>query len=141
MENYALGLFATNELLLTPASQLRDMLPLHVQLWLYWLLFIGATALIWSFRKVEARYIATAYVLTFLASFVVGQVSGPDAVLYVSLSLFHVIFWTPAMALAIMRRRREPSDGLYGLWLRLAIATMAISLVFDYRDVIAWLLI
>ncbi|MEO1168700.1 MAG: hypothetical protein AAFW97_08335 [Pseudomonadota bacterium] len=140
MDNYIFGLFATNELLVTPASQLEGMLPAHVQLWLVWLLAIGATSLIWSFWKVEARYVALAFILTFAASFVVGQIWGPDAVLYVSLSLFHVMFWTPVLALLIQRRANANFSSLYGIWLWLAMATMAISLVFDYRDVIAYLL-
>lgn len=141
MENFVFGLFATDELLVTPASQIGDMLPMHVWLWLYWLLAIGATSLFWSFRKAEARYVALAYILTFAASFIVTQVSGPDAVLYVSLSLFHVIFWTPVLALLMLRRAKANFSSLYGAWLSLAMATMAISLFFDYRDVIAYLLI
>lgn len=140
MDNFIFGLFATGELLATPASRLDGMLPAHVQLWLVWLLAIGATSLAWSFWKVEARYVALAFILTFAAPLVVGQVSGPDAVLYATLSLFHVIFWTPALVLLILRRANANFSSLYGVWLYLAMATMAISLVFDYRDVIAYLL-
>ncbi len=140
MGNYYLGLFATNELLLTPVSQLDGKLPPHVSLWLMWMLVVAVTSLVWSFWKFEARYVLAAFAAAFVTALLLPPLIGEQNVVYATLSVIHIVFWTPALVL-LWRRRAAVNRSLYGVWLDLAMATMAISLIFDYRDAIAWLLI
>jgi hypothetical protein len=141
MEHFAFGLFASNELLTMQFDAALLLLPGYIMLWLYWLVFVGLTSIVWSFFKVEARFVAAAYVATFGTMAVLQAALGADRVLYVTASLMHVLFWTPALLMLYRRRANANFGSLYGIWLCLAMATMTISLIFDFRDVIAYLLI
>lgn len=133
------GLFANKALLLTPASQIGPYLTPLVNMWLMWMLAIGVTALLWAIKKVEARYVVLAFVGSIAAGFVMPPIIGADNYVYASLSLSHMVFWTPAVIAIIMRRRSVNWKSLYGFWLGLALATMLVSLLFDWRDGLVYL--
>ena len=56
------------------------------------------------------------------------------------LGLAHVIFWTPLLAYLWKTRNVHPTRIWTGRWVRLAIAFIFISLLFDYSDVVRYLL-
>ncbi len=133
------GLFANDALLLTPTSEMMEAMPAYVGQWMIWLMVIGISALILSFKKIEARYIAGAYICSILAGFIVGRIVGAENYHYGSISLLHVIFWTPAVVAILRRLKSINFKSFYGVWLILALATMIFSLVYDWRDAITYL--
>ena len=56
------------------------------------------------------------------------------------LGLPHVVFWTPLWLLALREWRRGDATGAYRRWLTVLLWTDGISLLFDYSDVIRYLL-
>ena len=56
------------------------------------------------------------------------------------LGLAHVIFWTPLLAYLWKTRNAHPTRIWTGRWVKLAIAVIFISLLFDYSDVARYLL-
>lgn len=128
------GLLANDALLMTPVAEIGDYLPPFVSLWLLWLLLIAVSALILAVKKVEARFIVLAFAAAIACGFIVPPIIGAQNFVYASLSVAHMIFWTPAVIAIIMRRDVVVWKSLYGRWLAVALATMIISLVFDWRD-------
>ncbi len=56
------------------------------------------------------------------------------------LGLAHIIFWTPLLAY-LWKNRKAHADRIWtNRWARLAMVVILISLLFDYADVIRWLL-
>ncbi len=56
------------------------------------------------------------------------------------LGLAHIIFWTPLLAYLWKKRKTYPERIWTNRWVRLAMIVILISLLFDYTDVIRWLL-
>lgn len=114
-----------------------DTLPHWVKLWMNWMmlcLFFGS--LVFSFFKVEARWLLLGFFLSIVATFVVGINLGWNQLWGVT----HLIFWTPV---AVYFYRRLPvieKRSIYGVWFMLALATMCVSLVFDAKDVVQYFL-
>jgi uncharacterized membrane protein (DUF485 family) len=135
--DYIFGLFANPALLMTRSDQFGQVLPQHVQLWMGWLLLIGASALILAYWFREARYVAMAYVGAFAAGFLAAAIMGAENYVYGTISLLHALFWTP-----IYRCRAGIAfKSLYGAWLTAAMTTMVLSLIVDWKDAISYLLL
>jgi len=56
------------------------------------------------------------------------------------LGLSHVIFWTPLLAYLWKNRNKNPEREWIGRFVKVAIAIIFISLLFDYTDVIRYIL-
>ena len=56
-----------------------------------------------------------------------------------AINLTHVVFWTPAVIVLARSLRTLNRRSIYGIWHLLALATMVVSLVFDYRDAFRYL--
>jgi len=56
------------------------------------------------------------------------------------LGLSHVIFWTPLLAYLWKSRNKNPERKITGIFVKCAIAIIFISLLFDYTDVVRYLL-
>ena len=56
------------------------------------------------------------------------------------LGLSHVIFWTPLLAYLWKTRKANPERKLTAVFVKAAIAIIFISLLFDYTDVIRYIL-
>lgn len=56
------------------------------------------------------------------------------------LGLSHVIFWTPLLAYLWKTRNKHPERKITGIFVKCAIAIIFISLLFDYTDVIRYVL-
>lgn len=56
------------------------------------------------------------------------------------LGLSHVIFWTPLLAYLWKTRNKHPERELTGRFVKVAIAIIFISLLFDYADVMRYVL-
>ena len=112
-------------------------LPYWVQLWMYWMmgvLFLGS--FVASFFRVEARWLFLSFVLTIIATMTLGMTVGWNKLWGAT----HLILWTPVAIYFFKRWPRIEKRSLYGVWFTLALATMCISLVFDAKDVVEYVM-
>ena len=112
-------------------------LPRWVQLWMNWMgivLFLGS--LVFSFFGREARWVLLAMVLSLAGTMVLGLTVGWNGLW----GLAHIVFWTPVVVYIFRRLPEINKTSVYGIWLLAAQATMVVSLVFDVKDVVQYLL-
>ena len=106
--------------------------------WIRWMVTIGMTSAIFAFSHGAPRWVLAAYLANHVVAIGLG-VSGLVPFSDGLINLTHVIFWTPAVVVLARGlsdlNRRTP----YGIWHLLALTTMSISLVFDYRDTFKYL--
>ena len=108
--------------------------------WLYWMSFaIIVTPLVLIFSK-TTRLDAVIVFLTNLAMFI-GMGWVYEQIGYVRLmGIVHVILWTPLFIYLFRRAKNSEMPPICRLVMWMFIATLAISLVFDYTDTIRYLL-
>ena len=100
----------------------------------WWMSFMGIAilpAFIFAFKYAEARVIVVAMLYSqVLVQFII-MATGPNLLW----GLGHVLFWLPALIYIGLRYQKINWRSIYGVWLGVASATMAISVIFDIRDV------
>jgi len=133
------GLFANSALLLTPATEMMPYLPAYVAIWVGWMVLTGLVTIIWSIRQRAARPLAAAWLGTFAAGPFLPSIIGEANFTYAVMGIVHAVLWTPAIILTLMRRDRIEWRTRFGIWMTIVLATMIFSLIFDWRDSIAWL--
>jgi len=108
--------------------------------WLYWMSFaITVTPLVLILSK-ATRLDAVIVFLTNLAMFI-GMSWVYDQMGYVRLlGIVHVILWTPLFIYLFLRAKNAEMPLLCRLIMWMFAATLAVSLVFDYTDVVRYLL-
>ncbi len=120
-------------------SFLRDLgaAPAWVGVWVNVMGAVFALAIPFAVRRVEARAALLVMALTFPAMIAAHALIGYSRLL----GLVHVVIWTP-FAIWLWRRRASwrVRETLAGKWIALLFATMLVSLVLDYSDVVRWLL-
>jgi len=122
-----------NEAMFTLASGLQTV-------WLYWMSFaIIVTPLVLVFSKATRRD-AVIVLLTNIAM-LVGMGWIYEQMGYVRLmGIVHVILWTPLFVYLFLRAKNGEMPLLCRLAIWMFVATLAVSLVFDYTDVARYLL-
>jgi hypothetical protein len=108
--------------------------------WLYWMSFaIIVTPLVLVFSK-ATRLDAVIVLLTNIAM-LVGMGWVYEQIGYVRLmGIVHVILWTPLFIYLLLRAKNGEMPLLCRLIIWMFVATLAVSLVFDYTDAIRYLL-
>ncbi len=108
--------------------------------WLYWMSFaIIVTPLVLVFSKATRRD-ALIVLLTNIAM-LVGMGWVYEQMGYVRLmGIVHVILWTPLLVYLFLRAKKGEMPLLCRLFIWMFVATLAVSLVFDYTDVARYLL-
>ena len=108
--------------------------------WLYWMSFaIIVTPLVLVFSKATRR--AAAIVLLTNIAMLVGMGWVYEQIGYVRLmGIVHVILWTPLFIYLFLRAKNGEMPLLCRLIIWMFVATLAVSLVFDYTDVVRYLL-
>jgi len=120
-----------------------DSLPEWVRMWMTWMGIVFASAVLFAIWKDEARVVLVSVLLSLLASYWIGYFLGWNRLW----GLAHVIFWTPALYWLVRwwpTMQFRPRIGgkvreltpVFRAWGAVTIATMAVSLVFDYIDVV-----
>ena len=107
---------------------------LSVQLWMGWMVLAFTLSLVFVRRKVGARYALAAAVLGGICAFIIFYLTADPWLLGIS----HILFWMPLLWILYRVEFSKPEfhwKTLYGIWLVLLVATIVISLVFDFRDV------
>ena len=112
-----------------------DRLPLWINLWRAWMFFIFTAAVVFVFRKVEARWLGLTMVLSLFAYNMVAMFSGVGRFP----SIAFLVLWSPLAAYFARRRTGLPTqrtfDRIYSGWVTLALATLVVSLAFDTYNV------
>ena len=112
-------------------------LPQWVQLWMNWMLIVlGVGSLVFSIFRVEARWLFLAFFASIVATMALGMTIGWNGLWGGT----HLLFWTPAVIYLLRRLPSINTNGIYGNWYLLALATMIVSLVFDAKDVAQYLI-
>ena len=112
-------------------------LPVWVVYWMYWMLGILAVgSLVFSFFRVEARWLLLSFVLTLISTMALGMTVGWNKLWGVT----HLVFWTPVVIYYIRRWPVVEKKSVFGVWFVLALATMIVSLVFDAKDLVEYLM-
>jgi len=108
--------------------------------WLYWMSFaITVTPLVLVFSKATRRDAVIVF-LTNIAM-LVGMGWVYEQMGYVRLlGIVHVILWTPLFVYLFLRAKNGEMPLLCRLVIWMFVATLAVSLVFDYTDVARYLL-
>ena len=108
--------------------------------WLYWMSFaIIVTPLVLVFSK-ATRLDAVIVLLTNIAM-LVGMAWVYEQIGYVRLmGIVHVILWTPLFIYLFLRAKNGEMPLLCRLIIWMFVVTLAVSLVFDYTDVVRYLL-
>ena len=111
-----------------------------VIVWLYWMSFaIIVTPTVLIFSK-ATRLDAVIVLLTNIAM-LVGMGWVYEQIGYVRLlGIVHVILWTPLFVYLFLRAKNGEMPLLCRLVIWMFVATLAVSLVFDYTDVARYLL-
>lgn len=111
--------------------------PAYINHWVTWLFFVAVISpLFFAIWVKEARILVVAQVANAIVGSLIVMQFGPVRLL----GLAHVICWTPAVYLVWNSMNKRPWTSFVGIWLRIVVATMIISLVIDYYDVARWLL-
>ncbi|MBX3496360.1 MAG: hypothetical protein KF769_08975 [Parvibaculum sp.] len=112
-------------------------LPQWVQLWMYWMLAVlGVGSLVFSFFRSEARWLLLSFVVTIVATMALGMTVGWNKLWGVT----HLVFWTPVVVYYIKRWPQIEKKSVFGVWFVAALATMIVSLVFDAKDLVEYLM-
>ena len=111
-------------------------LPLWVNVWRAWMFFVFTLSLVFVIRKVEARWLAAAMIVSIVGFNLVAMFHGVGRFP----SIAFVLVWTP-LAIYFTRRRRLPQgergfDQLHHIWLDAVTVTLWISIAFDVYNVL-----
>tara|TARA_R110002072_G_scaffold273413_2_gene434312 strand:+ start:46703 stop:47155 length:453 start_codon:yes stop_codon:yes gene_type:complete len=110
-------------------------LPLAVKSWLVFMLLTFAAGLLFARKHPIARWATGGIVVSMLTGHAVFQALGLP-MLSGSIAICHVVCWTPALVLLLIKRPFFDRDE--GRWFRIWSAVMTcvilISFVFDIRD-------
>jgi hypothetical protein len=121
----------------TPFDPLGESMPQFssaVSWWIVWLVVIGATSVLFAWKHVGARWVLGAYIANHAVAMGTGSLLGAEVLTNGLVSVTHVVFWTPAVVMLVRGLQTINRASIYGGWHLAALATMVISLLFDYRD-------
>lgn len=115
-------------------------MPLWIKLWLGLLVLTFLSALFFVRKHLVAQLAIAGFVLSFFAtSIIFGALGLPF--LSGSIAIGHIIFWTPALVLLLLRR--PFLDGrkgqLFRIWSGLMTFVILFSFIFDVRDAISYI--
>ena len=114
--------------------------PLWVRLWLDWLLFAALALPLALFIWKQTRFVA---VVALIANIPAGYGTGwlYEHMGYVKLlGLAHIIFWTPLAIYLYMQLKRTDLPKWPRWIITVVLATIVISLAFDYSDALRYLM-
>jgi hypothetical protein len=105
-----------------------------VQMWMNWMLAIFALSIIFVWKYKGARWVLLAFLLSMPVGYFIFQATQDPWLLGIP----HILLWLPLAIYLIAVELKRPEvrlPSIYGVWLMILLGTIAISLVFDFRDV------
>ncbi len=106
-------------------------LPAWVQYWMHFMSVVFVPSFLFAIKYHEARVIAVALAYSMVMTKFILLLTGPTLLW----GLAHILFWLPALIYVLTRYKQVEWKTVYGAWLGLACFTLAVSLIFDFRDV------
>lgn len=106
-----------------------------VELWVNWMGIISLLSIIFVWKHKPARFVLLSLFLIFPLVFLIFKLTNTVHLVGIA----HIVIWGPLAFYLIKHVIRADNFKLkspYGIWLGLFTLTIAISLVFDVRDVI-----
>jgi len=106
----------------------------NVAIWMNWMLAIFALSIVFVWKYKGARVVLAVFLLSMPAGVLFFQWTQDPWLL----GVVHIVFWLPLAVYLLtveFKRAEVRAASIYGLWLILLLATIAISLVLDVRDV------
>jgi hypothetical protein len=112
-----------------------EMLPLAVQYWMNWMGLVFLFSIVFVWKKKAARYVLLAMLLPMLIGLLIFYWFETVHLMGVG----HLLVWIPLFYYLL--RCEIPKElftfkSLYGVWMGLLMGTIAISVIFDIRDVV-----
>jgi len=119
--------------------------PQWIHWWIIWMMFINIAALLFIVRWQDGRillgHIETIAIIAAIGAAFVFMSWLFEQFGYVRLlGLGHIPFWTPLAIYLWTRLPHHPRKSIFGIYLRVFLATILISLAFDYTDVVRYLI-
>ncbi len=90
--------------------------------------------------KVEARVAICAFVLSHVLSAIEMGVVGRSSFTVGMIAINHCIVWSPALIYLLSRIRHLPIKSAYGMWCLTITGMFMVSLFFDFRDAVIYIL-
>lgn len=106
-----------------------------VQIWMNWMVGLFFASIIFVWHKKSARFILATILMTLVFAAEIFYFT-KNVHLF---SIPHLVLWAPLAVYLIRAEFRKPDfkiTSIYGIYLTLLVATIAVSLVFDIRDMI-----
>lgn len=112
-------------------------LPILFEVWFFWM---GLVILLIPFAFLRHRQgkVAVLFAVSFMpVQFLLLLVTG----ISFTISFLHLLLWGPLLYYLVreLKNRRVEFSSAIGVWSLVAVVTLVISLVFDFRDAIRWL--
>jgi len=106
-----------------------------VKIWMNWMLLVFAASIIFVWKYKAARIVLVSFILTIAIALIVFNVSNSAHLIGIA----HILLWGP-LAFYLLRFEIKSQTfqikSVYGVWIILLLVTIAISLLFDVRDII-----
>jgi uncharacterized membrane protein len=104
-----------------------------VKIWMNWMMIIFMTSLFFTYKHVSARFIFISLFVTLAIAILIFNITKSPHLIGAS----HIIIWLP-LAIYLVKKeiigKTDKFKSVYGCYLILLLATIAISLFFDIRD-------
>jgi len=105
-----------------------------VQIWMNWMMFVFLLSVVFLKTHKGARYALAALFLSIPVGFAVFYFSRNVHLL----GIVHLIVWAPLLLYLVKKEIKSEQFNVksaYGIWVSLLSLTIAVSLVFDIRDI------
>lgn len=103
--------------------------------WIGWLGLVNVASLLFL-SEIEARWTLAAFVGSFVLMAALSELNGYNRLL----GLAHIVFWTPLVVYLYGRLRKLVGTPVFENWIRVLLASIGVSLVIDYVDVLRYLM-
>jgi len=106
-----------------------------VQIWMNWMILVFIVSIVFVWKYKAARIVLAAFILTLPIAMLIFNLSKSVHLIGIA----HLIIWGPLAFYLIKYEIKSPPfnfKSVYGVWVILLLGTIAISLVFDVRDII-----
>jgi len=123
------------EIFLQMVPAIQEAITPAVRMWLYWIATIFLASIIFVREYKSARIVLAAFVLTLPVAILVFGISNSAHLIGIA----HITVWGP-LAFYLIKSDLMRSSFLYrtpyGVWIILLLSTIAVSFVFDIRDIV-----
>lgn len=115
-------------------------LPQWVQHWMNFIALVLALSTIVFLIFKTTRWLGAYMVVSTIALFLIMTWLYNQMGMVRLLGIVHIVFWTPLVVYLWRRLRSNPPQKYIALLMWLLLATLTVALVFDYYDVLRWVM-